>query len=451
VCRDQTADDSDGAANDDCSLRSSLAGRDARAVVAIALVLAFAVRVGFVLATRNYVPLTDASDYQRIAESVASGHGFGASVVAPAGGASAFRPPLYPITLGVFYQLFGVHIVLARLAQAALGTVTVGLIGLLSFRLFGRRVAGVTLVLAAVYPPLVFSGGALLTETLAIPLEIGATLAALHVRHSSRPLPFVALTGALAGLGVLNRPNTALQLVPFVILAGTTCAAWAAVRRGALLVVTAALVLVPWLVRDYRAFDEFVPLTNQSGLVMAGTYNATSANDPVYPAGWRPANLVPEYAAILSAHPDLNEVELERRFRTEALSYVRQHPTYTLRVAFYNTMRVFDLRDRPFAQRSVEDLGYSRTVADLWVNSYFVVGVLAIAGALLARTSRAPKAVWLVPIAVVLSTVFLQGFTRLRAGIEPFLVVLAAIALDRAIRAVSSRRSAGQPESKVLA
>ena len=410
-------------------------------VVTSALLLALVVRVGFVLATRNYVPKTDSADYQRIAESVASGHGFGPSVVAPGGGASAFRPPLYPITLGLFYKVVGVHIGLARLAQAFLGTVTVALTGLLALRLFGRRVAAVTLFLAAVYPPLVFNGGALLTESLAIPLEVGAVLAALHVRRSSQPTRWAALAGALAGLGILDRPNSALLLVPFVMLAaGGRRDGWDAIRRAALLVGVAALMLVPWLVRDYRTFDAFVPLTNQSGLVMSGTYNSTSANDATYPAGWRPATLVPEYAAIMVAHPQMNELEMERRFRAEALSYLQHHPAYTAKVAFWNTLRLFDLSDRQISRIGVRDIGYGRQVADVWAYSFYALAGFSLAGAVLARRTATPRAVWLVPVFVVLSIVFLQGFTRLRAGIEPFLVLLAAIALERLLRIVLARR-----------
>jgi hypothetical protein len=40
------------------------------------------------------------------------------------------------------------------------------------------------------------------------------------------------------------------------------------------------------------------------------------------------------------------------------------------------------------------------------------------------------------PMLVVASTVFLQGETRMRAGVEPFLVVLAALAVERGLDAL---------------
>jgi len=72
--------------------------------------LAVVVRVGYVIATRHYVPRADSADYQRIAASIAHGHGFGPSVIAPGGGPSAFRPPLYPGFLGALYTVVGVHV-----------------------------------------------------------------------------------------------------------------------------------------------------------------------------------------------------------------------------------------------------------------------------------------------------------------------------------------------------
>ncbi|HJQ41654.1 MAG TPA: acyltransferase family protein, partial [Jatrophihabitantaceae bacterium] len=410
--------------------------------------LALVVRVGYVLATRHYVPKADSADYQRIAASIAHGHGFGPSVIAPGGGPSAFRPPLYPGFLGALYTVVGVHVQLARLAQALLGTVSVGLIGALGHRLFGRRAAIASMGIAAVYPPLIFMGSALLSESLAIPLELAAVLAALHARNATKPWRWVALVGALAGLGVLNRPNAALLLVPFVVIVAPS---WRvrrdALLRGALVLGVAALVVAPWLARDVRTMGDVVPLTTQGGLVMAGTYNDVARHDGNYPAGWREPNLVPEYAAILASHPNMGEVEMEQRFRSGALDYVRTHPTYVAEVVAWNTARLFDITGPRTARGNALALGFSRREADLWLYSYYAIAALGIAGLARTRTrARGPRAVWLVPIAVVVSIVPLQSFSRMRAGIEPFIVMLAAVAVVAAVEWVKARPPAVAPE-----
>lgn len=182
------------------------------------LALAVAVRLAFVVATPHWTPTNDPADYQRLAISVAHGHGFGASAQAPGGGPTAFRPPLYPLALGAFYAVVGVRVCLARVAQAVIGAASVGLVGLLAVQLFGRRTAAISMTLAALYPPLVLDGGALISESLAIPLELGAVCSAVEVDRSAHPLAWSALAGLLAGLGILNRPNTAVLLVPLLFL-----------------------------------------------------------------------------------------------------------------------------------------------------------------------------------------------------------------------------------------
>jgi 4-amino-4-deoxy-L-arabinose transferase-like glycosyltransferase len=400
---------------------------------AAALLLALVARLGFLAVTRHYRLSNDPADYQRIAASLATGHGFGRSVVAGVG-PSAFRPPLYPGALGALYAVTGVHLGVARVAQALLGTVTVALIGLLACQLTGRRTAVIAMVVAACYPPLLMIGGALLSENLAVPLELAAVCALLRARRATSPWPWLAATGVLLGLGVLNRPNTALLVVPMGLLA-LGAAPDRRRRFGALAMVAglAVVTTVPWLVRDEHVFHRFVPITTQGGLVMAGTYNPVSAGDHRYPAAWRPATLVPSYVASLRRDPPVGEVALERRFRTLALDYLRHHPLYPVEVAVWNTIRLFELTGPAFARLAAGAIGYSHRVSDLSVYAYYVVAALAVAGIVVGSPRRVPLGVWLVPVAVVVSTVFLQGETRMRADVDPFLILLAATALDRLV------------------
>jgi hypothetical protein len=250
------------------------------------VVVAGAVRIGFVLTQRHYQLVNDPLDYQRIATSIARGHGFGHSIVAPGDGPSAFRPPLYPISLGLLYKVVGVHVRAGLLAQALVGAISAALVGLLGLQLFGRRVGAIVLLLAAIYPPLILDGGSLLTESLSVPLELGAVCAALYARQSSCPWRWTALTGLLAGLGILNRPNTALLLIPFALLIHATGGGRGPkAGRVLLLVVLTGVVLIPWLVRDERAFHRFVPLTTQAGLQGPTTPKLTTTPATRPPSG----------------------------------------------------------------------------------------------------------------------------------------------------------------------
>jgi hypothetical protein len=71
------------------------------------------------------------------------------------------------------------------------------------------------------------------------------------------------------------------------------------------------------------------------------------------------------------------------------------------------------------------------------VACYYALVLLAAYGVVVLRRRGGPWLILLTPFAlVVLVSVISYGFTRLRAGAEPALVVLAAVALD----ALAARR-----------
>jgi hypothetical protein len=62
-----------------------------------------------------------------------------------------------------------------------------------------------------------------------------------------------------------------------------------------------------------------------------------------------------------------------------------------------------------------------------------VLALLALAGLLAPRTRAAPRWLWLVPVLLWASTVpFAVNFDRFRAPLDPFLILLAAVALTAA-------------------
>jgi len=133
-------------------------------------------------------PFVDAGEYDRDAVALVAGHGFGVSDATFHGGPTAYHPPLFSLALAGVYELSGtsntVHRWKAgRAFEAVLGAVAVGLIWLIALELFGATVALITGALAAVYPPLVLVGSSLMSESLFIPLALGAVYAGLRARR----------------------------------------------------------------------------------------------------------------------------------------------------------------------------------------------------------------------------------------------------------------------------
>lgn len=415
--------------------------------------MALLLRVAVVGATIDTPTTLDSADFSRVGWSIAQGNGMPPSNRAPAGGPTAFRPPAYPAFLGAVYFVAGQEAPpAARMVQTLLGTVTVALIGLIAMRIWGKRVGIISLGIAAVAPPLVVMSTALISESLFVPLVLGAVLAVLEARRSSRPLRWAVVAGLLVGLAELTRTNAFLLLVPLGLgLWGIgDRRPWRALSGPAVAAVIAALTIVPWTVRNYLVFHAFVPVSTEVGYTVAGTYDQASRADKHWPAVWVEAEhgASPEYSPIVfnaSIHR-WNELVLGNHLLSTALADVRRHASYPLKVLEWNAIRMFHLGELDYGVANLGNTDIPRVPALFEIYGFYPLAVLALAGIATGAVRRAPLWLWLVPL-LLATTLFITSFIRFRMGIDPFLVMLAALAVDSLLRRLMARRSrAGPPE-----
>jgi 4-amino-4-deoxy-L-arabinose transferase-like glycosyltransferase len=405
--------------------------------VLLLIVAALVIRLAFVSATPGYVLTGDARDYDVHARSIAAGQGFSRTLAY--GRPTAFRPPGYPYFLAGVYRLAGVdradatrRVHVARVAQAIVGTVVVALIGLLAAQLGGAALGLVGLGLAAVYVPLITVGGAVMSEPLFAVFMLGSLVAVVQHRRSRHRYRYAVLAGVLGGLAILTRANALVLLLPLAV------AAWdarprlsrAALGPPAALCLVALLTVTPWTVRNAREFHTFVPVSTQLGSAMAGTYNDAARADTENPASWRHLMHVPDYASLFKRVRSTPEPVLERKLRAASFHYIGQHPGYVADVAYWNTLRTLELAGLHRSRATAAVIGISRGWADAGVVCFWLFALLAVAGSLTGLARRTPAFVWAVPALMFLSVVFLVVETpRYRTAIDPFIVILAAMAL----------------------
>lgn len=408
------------------------------ALVALALVL----RLLYLDATPGYALRHDARDYERHAQSIAVGEGYSHHVAY--GRPTAFRPPGYPYFLAGVYRVAGVEraplarrLHVARIAQAFVGAAIVALIGVLATMLWGRRTGLVATALGAVYVPLILVGGAVMSEPLFAVAMLAALVAALVHRRSPHRYRYAVLTGVLAGLAVLTRANAVILLLPLALALwdGRPRLAWPSLGPPIALVIAAVLTVMPWTIRNATALHAFVPVSTQLGSSLAGTYNDTARTDPENPGAWRSIKHVPQYAALWRQVRVMPEAELDRRLRAASLRYISAHPLYVAEVGFWNTARMLDLDGRRRWRATAATISVERRWADAGVRCFWAFALLALAGAATAGARRAPLLVWAFPVVLLLSVVFLAVETpRYRTALDPFVVLLAAVALASALR-----------------
>ena len=399
------------------------------------LVVALGLRVGLVATTGEHVPWGDPFDYDRHAAHLADHGSYPPSIHAERGSASATRPPAWPYLLAGVYEVTGGRWTAGRLTAAVLGTLSVLLIWLIARAAFGFSAARWAGWLAAVFPPMVFMSGSLVVESLFVVLALTAVWATLQARGSPHRMRWALVAGFACGLAALTRTNGPVLLVPVAI--GLAAASGFTLRRfsvrplvvPAIAVAAAVVTIAPWTIRNAAVFGEFVPVSTQAGYSMAQVWNEKSDSPG-------PTRGAPRFEAVdpYRHQPGTDEVELDRTFRELAGDYARDHPGYLIELAGLNVLRMFKLASDEsftFYWNLERDMTAPRRVVD---SIGLALVVLLVLVALVDRRSRrslrdAPWWIWLAPVLLIASVMFLFGNPRHRTEIDPFLVMVAAVAL----------------------
>jgi 4-amino-4-deoxy-L-arabinose transferase-like glycosyltransferase len=339
--------------------------------------------------------------------------------------ASAWKAPGYPAWVGAAYTVLGTSTLRLALLQSLLAPLTVLLTWMLARRLFEPRVAVAAAFVVALFPFVWEFFGLLYPEALAIPL----TLALLVVTLGRDPTPGrAAAVGALLGLNLLVRP-TSFFLAAGIAAAWIVASGW---RRGsvmtALTIAVAALVVLPWTIRNLVVFDGgFIPISIQDAAAV-GTFNSVSANDPDAPYQWR-VN-VPAFQLEQDPEDPLNDAEVRSELQSRAIDYVEDHPLSVVKAFYWNGItRFWDVRRPSHSLDDAEFQGRSETLTVIGLGMHYLLLPLAIVG--LWRARRRRELLWpVVWMAIAASLAFtIVASTRYRAPIEPLIVILAMSAL----------------------
>lgn len=419
------------------------------AVFVALLLLALVVRIGEIQRT-SYTPTGDARSYVALAGQI-SQFGDYSRFDGGAGGSlgpTAYFPPAYPYLLAAADVLDGsapgstAAVQVDQLVGVLLGTATVGLIGLIALELFGIEVSIAALAIAAVYPPLIELSGVLAAENLLVALELAAVWTILRARRSRDSLPWLLATGALVGLAALTHVNGLLLVIPIAFLARGTrpVVGRRPVSAHVSMLVALLLTLSPWLIRDATVMHRFVPISDESGITLAGTYNPTSAAASDPPFKWIYYRDIPSDRQLAREARHLTELQLSDRLTSRALDYIGRHPAAPLEAAGANLLRLLELDGGRAWRTSAASLGIDNGTAEIGVIGFWIVAILGALAIVTPRARQAPRWLWGVPAVMTLGVIFVNAETpRFRATIDPFVILLAACLLAPVVERVRQR------------
>lgn len=397
------------------------ASRSRRLILAAAGV-ALLVRLAFGLLYWTNKPLThDEREYLSLAASLAAGRGFTYTEPRELGTSPQFgRAPGYPAFVALFRPDAAASASPASIkaVQSLLGAVAVMLMAAIARRAAGDRAAAIAAWLAALYPPLAWISGYVLSEALYLPLILACVLWLDRANTATR----AALAGLLVGAAVLVRPGTLV----FAPLAALWMVRRGSMLRGAAFALAVGLVVLPWTVRNLRTHGRLVLVASEGGVTFWTGNHPLARGEGDLAAN---PDLKRAEIAFRQGHSELGPEALEPLYYQDALRQIRAHPgswaVLLLKKAFYTFVPI----GPSYTLHSARYL--LATVAP-----YAMLVPLAIAGlVVIARRGQPPHFLYLLAASVVLTSLIFFPQERFRIPvIDPLVVVCAAAALGAAAR-----------------
>ncbi|MGB8658538.1 MAG: tetratricopeptide repeat protein [Candidatus Zixiibacteriota bacterium] len=409
----------------------------------VIFILAFALRLVYLLEIKSNPhfssPTMDPLYHDVWAQNIAGGNWIGTKVF--------FRAPFYPYFLAIVYKMFGHDYVIPRLIQHAFGSVSCVLAYLLAKRLFSRKVAVVSGLIAASYGMLWYYEGELLLDSFLVFFDL--LLMLFLLKTSERPKSWGWLVcGLVLGFSAITRPNI-LFFVPFVwlwiFLIFRKEKPWEQIVRycGSFLL-GSILIILPVTFRNVLVGRDLVLIASQGGInfYIGNNKNSDGMSAIFYKEDWQYRDF--EQMAKKETGRTMKPSEISDFYYRKGIDFLLNNRTQAFKLlvkklyVFWNRFEISNNQDIYFFRR------YSPLIRALPLG-FWLIGPLGLVGMILSvlATGRPVKGSFgqlaarrkqaLLPTLFVFSymaTVIMFFVTaRFRLPVIPFLIVFSGWAL----------------------
>jgi tetratricopeptide (TPR) repeat protein len=380
----------------------------------------------------------DEEYYQRFGQAVAAGIGQDTPEF-------TFMDPGYGYLLGGLFKLFGANLFLVYLLQVLLDTATA--YGILTAgRLLGRARAGLygAILYGLTSVAIEFSSSALKEIWVSAFMTWWVVASLVLVRGGGRRWGWL-LFGVFCGLGVALRSTLLLMGAAALLLplfrarqSGGSSRGWA---FDTLLVGCGLLVaLTPWSIRNDRAYGSWSPLAYNGGIVLAQIYNADNANADMWIPDFVDSEYPPEIWRAYSAEASrrlgrsLSAPAVDRYWRDQALSFMRQHPGQVLQDMLHKARYWLANVEVPSTRSDAEERLFSPVVRYLPPPGIWLFA-LGIAGLAWLALEERRWVIIAVPIAVAfLAAIVFFSESRFRFHAASMLALCSGVWVDQLVK-----------------
>ncbi len=240
-----------------------------------------------------------------------------------------FRAPLYPFILALLLKISGGSLVFVRLIQVFAGCLTLFYAYRIAFRIAGKPVAIMTILILLLYPVTTYYDGELLLDSLFTLFALISLYYFIGEDHG-REQPVKA--GLFFALGALTRPAI-LIFLPVVVVnymrrQRTPSDKKAGIRNTAKFMIVAALLIAPVTVINYVSSNQFILISYQGGInFYIGNNPEADGLSSTLPEAGKDWNLEDtDYLAYRESGRNLRYGEQSLFWYKKGLSYIFEDP-----------------------------------------------------------------------------------------------------------------------------
>jgi Dolichyl-phosphate-mannose-protein mannosyltransferase len=417
----------------------------------LVMFVALAIRLGYMWQFQHIHPRRAVSvipflfESGNIAHSLATGHGFSSPFRVDTG-PTAWMTPLFPLLLAGIFRLFGAYTFHAW-AATVLVNISCCTLACVPIYYAGKRIGGLGLAAGATWLWTIFPNAILLPVESMWDASISALLAAtilwatLALAESQRLRDWCAY-GLLWGIALMCNATLA-GLFPFL-------AGWLVYRarqqkrdwfkNAAAAVAILVLCCVPWTVRNYRVFHQFVPLRSVLGLQLwLGNNDQTQ---DIFRGDLHPIYNSAEREKYIS----MGEIAYMQQKKQQAVAYIFSHPAREVRLLTYRAISIWS-GGTPYPLEDFIGTPSLRFRGVLAFNLIAALGTLC--GIIILFRERSPFAIPAAAFPLIYPWAYYLtlALPRYRLPIDPIVMLLLAVSMQRVVQ-ICARTTAPASNAK---
>lgn len=357
--------------------------------IMVVFVLALLLRMIYLLQVKSsphfFSPTMDPLYHDVWAQNIAGGNWIGGKVF--------FRAPFYAYFLAVVYKIFGHNYIIPRLIQHLVGSFSCVLVYHLGKKLFHRRVAIISGLLAAAYGMFWYYEDELLLDSFLVFFDLLLLVLLLRAREKPRYTRWL-LAGVVLGFSAITRPNI-LFFIPFVWLwiflvfrriqplkeITAYCAAF---------LIGGILIISPVALRNLAVGKDLVLIASQGGInfYIGNNKNSDGMSAIFYKEDWQYRDF--QQTAEEEAGKSLKPSEISNYYYQKGIEFFVHYPIQAVKLLvkklylFWNRFEISNNQDIYFFRR------YSSLIR-LTPLGFWLIGPLGLVGMILSLVGIVKK------------------------------------------------------------